>query len=515
MKAWGDRLGGIVAPMLGGGVLLSAAWLVGRISSEGLPNGAGRALLALTAAGMVFVGITRWRLGLYCFLVWLVFEDLPRKFLGNDMFVYFGKDLLVTGVYIGFFLEWRRGVLRSFRPPFLVPLLFFAGLCFAQVLNPNSPSLLYGALGLKLYLYYIPLVLLGYALADTPGSIRRFLAFNLTIAAVVAVIGVLQGVVSPDILNPATTPEHLNLMRLVRRAPLTGDLVPRPTSVFVSDGRFASYMLMTLFLALGLVGYTSGRRDRYRGLVVAVLVLVLLAIALIGSRGAVVLATGSILVFVAALTWGMRGRWRLRNAVQRTIGRISLGVGGMLLTAAVLFPQAVGARWAFYYQTVAPWSPASELMYRVQEYPIAEFLKAFTYRGWPLGYGIGTASLGGQYLASAFDVSGTGAVVESGYGALVLEMGIPGLLTWLAWTIAVVWSAWKVVASLRGSELFPLGLALFWFAFMLLFPLTYGSLAAYQNFILNAYFWILLGVHFGLPRLREFEASRVAVRSLS
>ena len=36
-----------------------------------------------------------WRNGFYVFLVWLLFEDLVRKFLGNNLAIYFGKDVLV------------------------------------------------------------------------------------------------------------------------------------------------------------------------------------------------------------------------------------------------------------------------------------------------------------------------------------------------------------------------------------------------------------------------------------
>ena len=31
-------------------------------------------------------------MGVYLFLAWLLVEDLPRKFLGNDMRLYFAKD---------------------------------------------------------------------------------------------------------------------------------------------------------------------------------------------------------------------------------------------------------------------------------------------------------------------------------------------------------------------------------------------------------------------------------------
>src|SRR5579864_5834129 len=62
-------------------------------------------------------------------------------------------------------------------------------------------------------------------------------------------------------------------------------------------------------------------------------------------------------------------------------------------------------------------------------------------------------------------------------------------------------SAWKEVRKLKGTPWFPLGFMIFWYAFVLLFPMMYASLSAYQDFILNAYLWLLLGILFRLPTI--------------
>ena len=53
--------------------------------------------LAAGAAVLGVIGVifSNWRSGVYFFLVWLLFEDLIRKYLGNNMAIYFGKDMLV------------------------------------------------------------------------------------------------------------------------------------------------------------------------------------------------------------------------------------------------------------------------------------------------------------------------------------------------------------------------------------------------------------------------------------
>ena len=105
-----------------------------------------------------------WRGGVYLFLTWLLFEDLVRKYLGNNMYVYFGKDALIGVTYVALLMaRWRGDSTERFRVPFKYALGAFFLLGLAQFFNPGSPSFWYGVLGLKLYFYYIPLMFVGYA----------------------------------------------------------------------------------------------------------------------------------------------------------------------------------------------------------------------------------------------------------------------------------------------------------------------------------------------------------------
>ena len=56
-----------------------------------------------------------------------MFEDLARKYRGNNMAITFGKVVLLCVVYLSFFLAYRRRETQHFRPPSLVPLLIFFG----------------------------------------------------------------------------------------------------------------------------------------------------------------------------------------------------------------------------------------------------------------------------------------------------------------------------------------------------------------------------------------------------
>lgn len=128
---------------------------------------------------------------------------------------------------------------------------------------------------------------------------------------------------------------------------------------------------------------------------------------------------------------------------------------------------------------------------------------AFDHPLWPYGYGIGTCSLGVQYVARFFNSPPMNIGVENGYGQLIIELGIVGFFLWIVLSFAISLSAWKTARRLRGTPWFPLAFAISWYAFLITVPLSYYSFVAYQDYLMNAYFWLLLGILFRLPEIYQ------------
>jgi hypothetical protein len=480
-----------------------------------------------TALGLVVIGIAglafavkilnNWRHGLYIFFGWLFMEDFARKYLGNNMVIYFAKDILVVLVYLSFYLARRNKKEKaSFRPSFRVPLLIFVWFATAQVFNPGSTSVFYGFMGLKLYFLYIPLMYLGYALVDSEQDLRRFFMFNAFLILVVGSLGIAQAIVGPTFLNPTIIQEDIReLSTLYRTSPITGAIAYRPTSVFVSTGRFQNLIVASWVILLGFGGYLILRTKKGR-IAAFTTIGVLAAAALMStSRGVVMWCGGSSLVVLAAFVWGAPWKQKEVSRVVRSIQRIILLGGLSIVILTVIFPEQVNSRVAIYSETLSPYSTASELAYRTREYPLKNFLAAFNTPRWMYGYGTGTASLGIQYIARILHAPNTGVAVESGYGQLVIEMGIVGLLLWIILGISIAKSAWKIVKQLRGSPWFPIAFVIFWFVFLLFFPIGYASVAFYQDFLVNAYFWILVGILYRLPSIALSAQFSAEVNSVS
>jgi len=464
----------------------------------------GLAYVALLFIGCAFVVamLNSWRNGLYFFLAWLLFEDLARKYLGNNMAIYFAKDVLAAVVYLSFFIACRRKEVALFRPPFLVPLLLFVWFGVLQVFNPASTHLIFGVLGMKLFFYYVPLLFVGYALLNSEEQLRRFFFVNIILVMIVASLGIAQSILGHTFLNPEQLAEEIrDLSTNYRVSPVSGLVSYRPTSVFVSTGRFSNFILISLLMVVGFLGYLLLRHRKGRHLTFFALALVSSALVLGAARGVLLWGAGSVLVFAVAFVWG--APWRQREVIRvfRTVQRAALGISLGLGLLFFVFPEALLSRVAFYTETLSPSSTTSQLQSRSWDYPLSNFLGAFGYERWPYGYGIGTMSLGTQYVARIFHVKPPTTGVESGFGTIVLEMGIGGLILWFVMSFAILFAAWRVVKKLKGSCWFPLAFAIFWYAGLLLFPMTFTGMQPYQDFVLNAYLWLLLGILFRLPTL--------------
>ena len=184
-------------------------------------------------------------------------------------------------------------------------------------------------------------------------------------------------------------------------------------------------------------------------------------------------------------------------AMRRAAVFVAIALG----TLVSIFPKEVSGRVAIYIETLSPYSSQSEFGFRSQENPLQNFVAAFNYPRWPYGYGIGRASLSLQYVARIMQAPPMNIGVENGYGQLVVELGIVGLFLWILLAYAITRSAWRAAKNLKGTAWFLIGFAIFFNFFLLLFPLSFYGFVVYQNFAMNRYFLLMLGILF---RVSEF-----------
>src|SRR5436190_364075 len=220
-----------------------AGWIAAGAFKQMMLGGIALIVLAITLRIL-----NNWREGFYLFMVWLLFEDLVRKYMGNNMYIFFAKDFLVAVTYASLLLNLQRRREATFRPPFLPALTAF--------------------------------LLLGVA-------------------------------------------------------------VPRPCSVFVSDGRFASYIVLVFILGFGTAAYLLVRA--HRGVKIAFPAVALAAVAAVmtGGRGAFSWVLISTLVLTVGLLWGVPRRWSQGQRLFKAIRRSYAGAGLALLVTVAIFPKEI------------------------------------------------------------------------------------------------------------------------------------------------------------------------------
>ena len=479
-------------------VIYAAYKAAGAILANDLDSLAFAALLFVGGAVVVAI-LNDWRRGLYLLVAWILFEDIVRKYLGNNMAIYFGKDALAIILYISFYRARLAQRVEKFHIPFRIPLLVFIWFGVLQMFNPASTSIFYGILGMKVDFLYVPLIFIGYAIMESEDDLRRFFSFYCALILIVAALGLAQSIIGPTFLNPVHLQEDIReLSTTYRVAPISGAVAYRPTSVFVSAGRFQDFLMVAWLISLGYCGYLLLRSRKGRTLAFTTAGVVAAASLMSASRGVFMWNVGIALVVTAGFLWGAPWRQREVLRVFRAIQRTALFVGIGIILLVTIFPEELGSRLSIYSETLMPNSPTSELVHRTQTYPLKQLEYAFDHPRWPYGYGMGTCTLGGQYVTRIMQAAPMYVGVESGYGNLIVELGIVGLILWIVLGFSIAFSVWKVASELRGTPWFPLAFAICLFAILIFFPMMFVGNSAYQDFVLNSDLWLTIGILFRL-----------------
>lgn len=485
-RALPAAIGVIVACLMGVGV---AATLTGAIPLPGplaLPA-------PLIAAGIVLLAVSpilirRWRTTFWILIAWLVVEDLVRKLLGNNIALYFAKDLIYFFLLIGFAIDpavrgsWRRAT-GSAR------LAFYAMVVWALIMAIPSgfQDWRLPVIGLRLDFLYVPLVLVGFTMAGDRAGLRRLLSGLTTIGLVGCLVGIAQGVIGPDFLRPSVPTPGLTYLELIRAGGLF-----QPSGTFADPGRFGALALMTLVTALALFLMAERTNRRLRVFAGGSILIAVAACWVHAGKTGLLLSGGLFVLAFAAPSFASK---------RPVVGR-GVAAGGAIVAALLLFtwlfPALTQGRVQYFRGTLDPGVSTNEWSFRKQVW-VSNTLAGLRLGG-AFGEGTGVAALGRQYLYGEGSSDPLAAsLVEGGYAVVLQEWGAVGLALWLAWTLAWVRRQWRGVLAARGTTVAAGGLVILGWMVAFLFLAFVQGFQGFQNYNANAYFWLLSGAMFALP----------------
>jgi hypothetical protein len=502
LKAWPVnrvlRDGRMVARVMSAIALMSIAVLAGAFVAGAVPlpetfhlPPATILMIAVFIAALPLL-LQNWRTAALVFLAWLMVEDLFRKLAGNDLTIYFVKDVLYVVLLAAIATDGTfKGAWRSATAG--VRWWLYALVAWALVMSipTGLEDWRVPLVGLRLDFLYVPLVALGYEMVRTARGPQRWLVRLAILGGAASVVGLIQAVIGPSFLAPDEPTPGLTHLVLVRGLPETGS-VYRPTGTFVDPGRFESAALIALTIGLAAALVSRGRRRVW-----ATIAALTGAASVWVSGGRASLLAALALVMIAAVgTASTGGRRFLRK------GTAAAGIAAAsAVLVVVVSPALFHSRLLWYEATLNPQSPGNEWSSRWDAYG-GDTLRGVALGGL-IGQGTGEESLGKQYLYGALDPSAPIYQVEGGYAALAVEWGVVGLALWVGWSVAWVRRQWRIVRMCRGSPAAGTGLVLLGWTLFFLFLHFFAGLQGFQNYLANAYFWLLSGVIAALP-----EASR-------
>lgn len=137
--------------------------------------------------------LRNWKLGIYLLLLALPFVGVAVTLMRSQLPLLALDILLIFPVYLSFIILGKCEKAFSEVPQSIILLIsLFIGLVLVQSFNPNSFGLLMAAVGIKVWLLYLPLVLVGIRMASSEKELRMLILLVVVPSIVPCVLGIFQ-----------------------------------------------------------------------------------------------------------------------------------------------------------------------------------------------------------------------------------------------------------------------------------------------------------------------------------
>lgn len=454
----------------------AGAAALGIFTGVATATGHGAVVLGLVLLTAAFaVGLVNWRWSVYGLLLYLPFSGIPSLLLyphkGPGVLA---KDFLfVLPAYAGFFgayVAQRKRIVFDGAP---IPMLaLVAAIVILQTFNPSIPSMLVGLIGLKVWLFYVPLLFLGYHFVRSREDLDRMLWLMCLAAIVPAAIGIIEAILIYggksafvySLYGDAAAEATQGFAGIA----VGGSVLRRVPSTFTFVFQYA--MFATAMVAIAHAAWRGS--PRRRGLLrPAVYGLMILAAFLSGSRF-VFVTVPLMVMFISAL----EGRSWLRSA----------GVLAGAVTALLLASSVIGTGFVELFGHLAS--------HTVQQFDliVVKGVREALNVTW-IGLGSGTDTIASRYATDRSQLfANIGGWQESWWVKAWLELGIIGLVAVTILLGGILRRAFAGHRRLRDPKLRTISAAII---AMLCVALFSGIKQQYMDLDpLNVYFWLFTGV---------------------
>jgi hypothetical protein len=451
-------------------------------------------ILGLLALGglLSWAAILRdWKLGLLLLVLFLPFAGAIILLTKGSIMAHLAKDLLfVVPIYLSFLIH---GVTRRNLqyPPFLtLALLLLAAIVIAQLANPHLANLAVGLVGAKVWLFYIPLLLVTAAALTTERDMVVLLRAMVALTPIPCLVGIAQYLGSSTIGHEETITAFYGDAAAGATQGFSafhyGGQLYRLPSTFQSVAHYFGYVELSIVPTYAVLRSDPSRV--WRRYAVGLMLLLIAAGLLSGARAAFVFIP-ALLVLILVLDRVLVGAMIWVVAVPTSF-LVILNLAGLDPFAVFEHVNALGQHYA-------------------KGLVVDSIVQAATRFTWGIGTGMNTN-------AARHFISGDAGLIgfESQYAKAITELGLIGAFALLAVFACIVAAALRSLRAVAQGRWHSAAAALT--AFFLLMPIHSLKGWPLDWEPANVYYWMFGAMIFALPRLDESTRAprRVPLREL-
>jgi hypothetical protein len=422
------------------------------------------------AVGFCYSAASLRRLLYLLYFVSLIEGVFINYFYPQKIFL-LGKDVLVLYIYLLFLLQGHLRAALARTGTLLIPLGLYAALYTVHVFNPAMNNVLVGLVGLRVAIFYLPLLFVGQVAFESHAEVARFVRTTLLLTIPVCAYGIYQNFGGEDHIATLGRGYVERGVALLYGNGKSVEYTFRTLSTFTYSSSFSIFIILMAPLLWALY---RGARGAWRWAAACALLLLLAAQISSGGRQALVF-TAAALLLCELLQQGRLSRklWApLLLGVGLALGFFVLGEDKLSRYEAILDVDQV--RW------------------RYETYFVRHNLDAI--RESPLGLGAGSASTAARHIGGL-----SFRATETFISKLAYEVGLPGILALLWLMSALCRRLWQVTRGLVDPELALLARAMLAIAVIVLLTSFNGWPLDVPP--MNALFWAFAGVALALPAL--------------
>lgn len=437
--------------------------------------------------------IVRWRLGFIGLLVFLPYAGALSLKLHSLKEMLLLKDFLfVLPAYASFFFFHRKDLkLAPIPRPVLMAIGFLGLLVVLQSMNPHIDQWLVPAIGIKIWLFYVPLAFLSAAYVNSHEDLSRLLRILILVSIIPCAVGLLQwfGAMTygyeetmesfyGDAAKGATQNFGFHVY---------GGKLFRIPATFTFVSQYFGYTMGMVVFGYCMMRFDVSRTWRHIGL--AMIGLYIVSGVLSGARGGLVFIP-LLLVVTAFLDQRLTGIIGIVVALPVLV-LTALNLGG--LDPMIIFG-ATG-------NLVTDYS---------KDLVMGHVVEAFRRYPFGMGTGMNTGAARHAYSSESQAFTALPFLVETYYAKAIVELGFLGLIAVCAMFFAIIAKGFTVLRSIKDRSLRSCAAA--FLAFFIVIAIHSGKGWQIDYDPLNIYLWVFVGLMFKLPAL-DAIAPRQAVRA--